>query len=72
MLLGINPKKEAAQMKKFVVAFVFMFAVCVAQAQAAGGQVEFYAGYLNPGTLNMDNVQKGLDFRGTSLYGMRG
>jgi hypothetical protein len=59
-------------MKKAIVAVVFMFIVCVAQANAGGGQVEFYAGYLNPGMLNMDNVLKGLDFRGTSLYGVRG
>jgi hypothetical protein len=59
-------------MKTAIVAFVFTFAICITQAQAAGGQVEFYAGYLNPGTLNLDNVQKGLDFRGTSLYGVRG
>jgi hypothetical protein len=63
---------EAAPMKKVIVAFVFMFAICIAQAQAAEGQVEFYAGYLNPGTLNLDNVKQGLNFRGTSLFGVRG
>jgi hypothetical protein len=59
-------------MKKAVVALVFIFAIGIAQAQAGEGQVEFYAGYLNPGTLNLDSIQKGLDFRGTSLYGVRG
>jgi hypothetical protein len=58
-------------MKKAIVAFVFMFAIGMAQAHAAGGQVELYAGYLNPGTLNLDTIQQGLDFRGTSLYGLR-
>jgi hypothetical protein len=58
-------------MKKTIVAFVFMFVICIAQAVAAGGQAEFYTGYLNPGTLNLDNIHQGLDFRGTSLYGAR-
>jgi hypothetical protein len=58
-------------MRKSIVALVFMFAIGIAQANAAG-QVEFYAGYLNPGKLNLDNVQKGLDFRGTGLFGIRG
>jgi hypothetical protein len=64
--------KEIERMRNVIVAFVFMFSICIAQAEAAGGQMEFYAGYLNPGTLNLDSVQKGLDFRGTSLYGVRG
>jgi hypothetical protein len=59
-------------MRKAIVAAVFMFIVCAAQANAAGGQIEFYAGYLNPGSLNLDSIQKGLNFRGTSLYGIRG
>jgi hypothetical protein len=59
-------------MKKTIIAFIFMFAICIAHAKAAEKQVELYAGYLNPGTLNLDNIQKGLNFRGTSLYGIRG
>jgi hypothetical protein len=58
-------------MRKAIVVFAFIFAICSAQLKAAERQVEFYAGYLNPGKLNLDNIQKGLDFRGTSLYGIR-
>jgi hypothetical protein len=59
-------------MKKAIAVFVFMFAISIAQARAGEGQVEFFAGYLNPGKLNLDTALKGLDFRGTSLFGVRG
>jgi hypothetical protein len=65
-------KKEVFLMRKAIVAFVFMFVICITQVIAAEGQLEFYTGYLNPGKLNLDNIQKGLDFRGTGLYGLRG
>ncbi len=58
-------------MKRTVAAIFFVLVFFVGQAQAAGGQVSFYAGYLNPGDVNMDNIQTGLELRGTSLYGGR-
>ena len=57
-------------MRKVIVASVFMFVICVAQANA-DGQVELFAGYLNPGEVNLNNVRTGLNLRGTSLYGVR-
>jgi hypothetical protein len=63
--------KEVYLMKKAIVAAVFVLILCVTQAKAAGGQVEFYAGYLNPGSMNLDSVRAGLNFSGTSLYGIR-
>ncbi len=57
-------------MKRIIVASVFALIFFVAQAKA-GGQLSFYAGYLNPGELNMHNVQAGLSLRGTGLYGVR-
>jgi hypothetical protein len=58
-------------MRSYFVFAALLLIVGVAQAQA-GGQFTLYAGYLNPGTLNLDSVQTGLNFRGTSLYGVRG
>ncbi len=58
-------------MNKIIVASIFVLAIFVGQAQAAGGQVSLYAGYLNPGDVNLDNVQTALSLRGTSLYGGR-
>ncbi len=58
-------------MKKTFVISAFFLVFCVGQAKAAG-QFTLYAGYLNPGTLNLDNVQTGLNLRGTGLYGARG
>jgi hypothetical protein len=57
-------------MKKTIVASIFGLVFLVGQAKAAG-QLEFYAGYLNPGELNLDAVQTGLSLRGTGLYGVR-
>jgi hypothetical protein len=57
-------------MKKTIVASIFVLIFCAGHAQAAG-QVAFFAGYLNPGDLNLDNVQSGLELRGTPLYGAR-
>ncbi len=63
---------EGRSMKKLaVVASFFVLVLLVGQAQAAGGQVSFYAGYLNPGDVNLDNIQAGLELRGTGLYGGR-
>ena len=59
-------------MKMTVIASIFALAVFVEQASAAEGQLSFYAGYLNPGNLSLNNVQAGpLNFRGTGLYGAR-
>ncbi len=58
-------------MRKIALATVVALLVCVVQVQAAQGQFSVYAGYLNPGTLNLDNVQTGLRFKGTGLYGAR-
>jgi hypothetical protein len=58
-------------MKRMVAVFLFVLSVCAVQAQAAGGQLSFYAGYLNPGDISLDNVRQSLRFRGTSLFGAR-
>jgi hypothetical protein len=58
-------------MRKIALATVVALLVCVAQARAGEGQFSVYAGYLNPGKLNLDNIQTGLNFRGTGLYGAR-
>lgn len=58
-------------MKKIFAGCLFALVFCVAQSFAAGGQFSLYGGYLNPGDLNLDNVQESLKFRGTSLYGAR-
>jgi hypothetical protein len=57
-------------MKKIAVLTVFVLVACADRAHA-GGQVSFYAGYLNPGDLNFQSVRTGLSLRGTSLYGAR-
>jgi len=59
-------------MRKTIIASVFALVFCVGQAKAGGGAFSLYAGYLNPGTVNLDNVQTGLSLRGTGLYGARG
>jgi hypothetical protein len=56
--------------KAFAISIVALF-IGMAQVQAAEGQLSLYAGYLNPGKLNLDNIQSGLNFRGTGLYGAR-
>jgi hypothetical protein len=58
-------------MKKVFLCCLFAVAFCGAQAFAAGGQLSLYGGYLNPGDLNLNNVQGSLNLRGTSLYGAR-
>jgi hypothetical protein len=57
-------------MKKVVVASVFVLLFGVSQVKAAG-QLSLFAGYLNPGEVNLDSVRESLRFRGTSLYGAR-
>lgn len=57
-------------MKKVTLIFAMGLIFFTEQAWA-GGQVSFYAGYLNPGELNLQNVQEGLSLRGTGLYGAR-
>jgi hypothetical protein len=57
-------------MKKGIVISVFALLLFVGQAKAAG-QISIFAGYLNPGKLNLNNVRQSLSFRGTSLYGLR-
>ncbi len=59
-------------MRKAIAVSAFFLIFCVGQARAAGGQFTLYAGYLNPGDVNLDNVRTGLNLRGTSLYGVRG
>jgi hypothetical protein len=51
--------------------FVLLSGAFGATQAKAGGQVSLYAGYLNPGELNLDNVQESLELQGTSLYGAR-
>jgi hypothetical protein len=58
-------------MKKIIVASVFASIFIVGQANAGGGQFSLYGGYLNPGDLNLDNIEAGLNLRSTSLYGAR-
>ncbi len=57
-------------MKRILIASMFMTIFFVGQAKA-GGELSLYAGYLNPGELNLNSVQTGLKLRGTSLYGLR-
>ncbi len=57
-------------MKKAIAVSVFFLLLGAGQAKAAG-QLSFFAGYLNPGDLNLDNVRQSLRLRGTSLYGLR-
>lgn len=57
-------------MKKLALASVFAVLFAAGQAKA-DGQFSLYAGYLNPGELNLDNIQDSLELRGTGLYGAR-
>ena len=57
-------------MKKAIAAVLFAIFFCAAQGMAAG-QFSLYAGYLNPGDLNLENLQEGFSLRGTGLYGAR-
>ncbi len=57
-------------MKRIFLPAVLVMLFCAGQAKAAG-QFSLFAGYLNPGDLNLDNVQESLRLRGTSLYGAR-
>lgn len=57
--------------KKMLVLFIFALVVSVTQAKAAGGQFSLYTGYLNPGDVNLQNVQAGLSLRDTGLFGAR-
>ncbi len=57
-------------MKRITLSLVVL-TLWAGQAKAAGGQLSFYAGYLNPGKLSLDNVQAGLQLTGTALYGAR-
>jgi len=57
--------------KKMLVLLTLAFVFCVPQTKAAGGQFTLYAGYLNPGELNFQNVQAGLSFRDTGVFGAR-
>ncbi len=57
-------------MKRIAAISIFVFVLDAAYAKAEG-QVGFFAGYLNPGDLNLENVQRGLGLRGTALYGAR-
>ncbi len=57
-------------MKRIVLPAVLALIFCAGQAKAAG-QFSLFAGYLNPGDLNLDNVRQSLRLTGTSLYGAR-
>ena len=57
-------------MRITVVASILVLLFCVSQARAEG-QVSFFAGYLNPGDVTVNNVQESLTFRGTGVYGAR-
>jgi hypothetical protein len=58
-------------MKKIVAVFFVLSALCVQNQAKAAGQVDFFAGYLNPGDLNVSNVRSSLDLSGTAVYGAR-
>ena len=57
-------------MKKIAVVFVFVSLFAATRANAEG-QVSLYAGYLNPGELDLGSIHESLELRGTSLYGAR-
>jgi hypothetical protein len=57
-------------MKKIAVVTFFLMTVCAVQAQAAG-DASFFVGYLNPGDLNLANVQGALKLNGTVAFGGR-
>jgi hypothetical protein len=56
-------------MKKTFLVSVLTLPFLAGEAQAA--DLSLFAGYLNPGSLNFNNVVEGLDLRGSSLYGGR-
>lgn len=58
-------------MRNAIAICVVALVMGVAQANAGGGQLTLYGGYLHPGELNLDSVRTGLSLRGTSLYGVR-
>ena len=57
-------------MRKTIAASVFVLLFCVGQAKAAG-QFSLYAGYMNPGNLNLESLQEGYGLRGSGHYGAR-
>jgi hypothetical protein len=59
--------KEVVNMGKIFAVTILALGFCVAHANAAEGQFSLYAGYLNPGNVNLNSVRTGLDLRGTSL-----
>jgi hypothetical protein len=62
-------QEEISIMKRTILASMFGLAMFAVQANAQ--EVSLYAGYLNPGKLDLSAVQSGLSFRGTGIYGAR-
>lgn len=56
-------------MKRTILASMFALALLAVQANAQ--EVSLYAGYLNPGKLDLSTVRSGLSLRGTGIYGAR-
>ncbi len=56
-------------MKGRILGSVFLLLFLAGGAQAA--DLSLFAGYLNPGSLNLNNVLDGLRLRGSSTYGAR-
>jgi len=56
-------------MNRISAAIVGCIALFALQANAQ--ELTVYAGYLNPGSLNLQTIREDLDFRGTSIFGVR-
>jgi hypothetical protein len=56
-------------MRRIILVSAFSVAFMATQANAQGLTV--YAGYLNPGSLNLTNIRNDLAVRGTGIYGAR-
>ncbi len=56
-------------MKKAFLVLILSLTFPALEAKAQG--VTLYAGYLNPGVLNLQNIRNDLNIRGTGVYGAR-
>lgn len=56
-------------MKRTLLSVLFVFVFFAAQSQAQ--DLTFYAGYLNPGKVDLTSITNDLTVRGTGLYGAR-
>jgi hypothetical protein len=57
-------------MRLTIAASIFALLFFVGQAKAAG-QFSLYAGYMNPGDLNLESLQEGFGLRSSGHYGAR-